>query len=110
LTERKAISKLRNKQQKYFPHTGLVVQSARVEDGIFGLPQAPLQHVTGFHMHIYACMYVCIYIQLCTWNSALMSHTQESNDLQKKEFAYEGIFGLSAKEKVSPGKTQALHV
>ena len=39
-----------------------------------------------------------------------MSPTQESDDLCKKEFVPERIFGLCAKEKVSPGKMQALHI
>ena len=39
-----------------------------------------------------------------------MSPMQESDDLRKKEFVSEGIFGLCAKENVSPGKMQALHI
>jgi hypothetical protein len=55
-------------------------------------------------------MFVCANIWLCAEDSAFMSPEQESSDLHEKEFVHEGIFGLCAKEKVSPGKMQALHI
>lgn len=55
-------------------------------------------------------MFVCANIQLCAEGSAFTSPAQESSDLHEKEFVHEGIFGLCAKEKVSPGKMQALHI
>lgn len=53
---------------------------------------------------------VCANIRFCVEDSAFMSPAQESSDLHEKEFVHEGIFGLCAKEKVSPGKMQALHI
>lgn len=64
--------------------------------------------VTRFYILIF--IYIYIHIQLCALHSALMSPMQESDDLRKKEFVSEGIFGLCAKEYVSPGKMQALHI
>lgn len=64
----------------------------------------PLPQLPDFIYNMY------VHVQLCALNSVLMSPTQESDDLHKKEFVSERIFGLCAKEKVSPGKKQALHI
>lgn len=55
-------------------------------------------------------MFVRANIQLCAEDLAFKSPSQESSDLHEKEFVHEGILGLCAKEKVSPGKMQALHI
>ena len=55
-------------------------------------------------------MHMCANTLLCVEDSAFMSLAQESGDLREKEFVHEGIFGLRAKEKVCPGKMQALHI
>ena len=102
---------------KYFnpnPNTGLGVPSLHVKE----IQDMPIlcwsSHPASWHpqwlgfLCLYA--YICIHFQLCALNSTLMSPTQESDDLRKKEFVSERIFGLCAKEKVSPGKMQALHI